>query len=85
MGLFNFLTHEIAMDLGTANTLIIHNDEIVSVRFQFQRNVLSEKAGVDFVIQRGDLFEKRARLMEAWADFTANAPASGNVVVALRA
>src|SRR6185437_12855112 len=25
----NFLTQEIAMDLGTANTLIIHNDEIV--------------------------------------------------------
>src|SRR5882762_5401472 len=29
MGLFNFFTQEIAMDLGTANTLIIHNDEIV--------------------------------------------------------
>lgn len=29
MGLFNWLTQEIAIDLGTANTLIIHNDEIV--------------------------------------------------------
>lgn len=29
MGLFNLFTQEIAMDLGTANTLIIHNDEIV--------------------------------------------------------
>src|SRR6478609_8425799 len=29
MGLFNFLTSDIAMDLGTANTLIIHNDKIV--------------------------------------------------------
>lgn len=29
MGLFNFFTQEIAMDLGTANTLIIHDDEIV--------------------------------------------------------
>jgi rod shape-determining protein MreB len=29
MGLFNFFTQEIAMDLGTANTLIIHNDEVV--------------------------------------------------------
>jgi len=29
MALFNFLTQEIAMDLGTANTLIIHDDEIV--------------------------------------------------------
>ena len=29
MGIFNFFTQEIAMDLGTANTLIIHNEEIV--------------------------------------------------------
>ncbi|MDR1887504.1 MAG: rod shape-determining protein [Prevotellaceae bacterium] len=26
---FSFLTHDLAMDLGTANTLIIHNDKIV--------------------------------------------------------
>jgi rod shape-determining protein MreB len=29
MGLFNFFTQDIAMDLGTANTLIIHNDQVV--------------------------------------------------------
>jgi len=29
MGLFSFLTQEVAMDLGTANTIIIHNDKIV--------------------------------------------------------
>jgi rod shape-determining protein MreB len=29
MSAFSFLTQEIAMDLGTANTLIIHNDKIV--------------------------------------------------------
>lgn len=29
MGLFNFLTQEIAIDLGTANTLIIHNGQVV--------------------------------------------------------
>ena len=29
MGLFNWFTQDIAIDLGTANTLIIHNDEIV--------------------------------------------------------
>ena len=29
MGLFSFLTQEIAMDLGTANTIIIHKDKIV--------------------------------------------------------
>ena len=29
MGLFNLMTKEIAMDLGTANTVIIHNDKVV--------------------------------------------------------
>jgi rod shape-determining protein MreB len=29
MGLFNFFTQEIAIDLGTANILIIHNGEVV--------------------------------------------------------
>jgi rod shape-determining protein MreB len=29
VGLFDFLTQEIAIDLGTANTLIIHNDKVV--------------------------------------------------------
>jgi rod shape-determining protein MreB len=27
--MFNFLTQEIAIDLGTANTIIIHNDKVV--------------------------------------------------------
>ena len=29
MRLFNFLTQEIAIDLGTANTIIMHNDKVV--------------------------------------------------------
>ena len=29
MGLFSFLTQEIAIDLGTANTIIIYNDKIL--------------------------------------------------------
>ena len=29
MGLFNFFTQEIAIDLGTANTLIIYKDKVV--------------------------------------------------------
>ena len=29
MGLFSFMTQEIAIDLGTANTVIIHNDKVV--------------------------------------------------------
>ena len=29
MGLFDLLTYDIAIDLGTANTLIIHNDKVV--------------------------------------------------------
>ena len=31
MGFFDFLTEEIAIDLGTANTLIIHNDKVAKV------------------------------------------------------
>ena len=29
MGLFTFLTQEIAIDLGTANTIIIYNGKVV--------------------------------------------------------
>jgi rod shape-determining protein MreB and related proteins len=29
MALFDFLTQDIAIDLGTANTIIIHNDKVV--------------------------------------------------------
>lgn len=29
MGFFDFLTEEVAIDLGTANTLVIHNDKVV--------------------------------------------------------
>lgn len=29
MGFFSFLTQELAIDLGTANTIIIHNDKVV--------------------------------------------------------
>ena len=29
MGIFNFLTQEIAIDLGTANTLIIAHDKVM--------------------------------------------------------
>ena len=29
MKLFNFFTQEVAIDLGTANTLIIHNNKVV--------------------------------------------------------
>src|SRR3984957_18808288 len=29
MGLFSFLQQDIAIDLGTANTIIIHNDKVV--------------------------------------------------------
>jgi rod shape-determining protein MreB len=29
MGAFSFLTQDLAIDLGTANTLIIHKDQVV--------------------------------------------------------
>jgi integrase len=35
---------------------------------------------VEAAYRRGDLFEKRRKLMEAWADFCAKPAASGNVV-----
>jgi integrase len=35
---------------------------------------------VDAAYQRGDMFEKRKRLMADWADFCARAPAGGKVV-----
>jgi integrase len=37
-------------------------------------------AGVEAAYQRGDLFEKRRRLMQAWADFCAAPPRAGRVV-----
>ncbi|MFA6127068.1 MAG: rod shape-determining protein [Bacteroidales bacterium] len=46
MGLFSFLTQEIAMDLGTANTIIIHNDKIV----------VDEPSIVAIDVQTGKLF-----------------------------
>ena len=30
MGFFDFMTEDIAIDLGTANTLIIHNGKVVA-------------------------------------------------------
>jgi len=35
---------------------------------------------VEAAYRRGDLFDKRRRLMEAWAEFCASKPASGNVI-----
>jgi rod shape-determining protein MreB len=29
MGILNFFTEDIAIDLGTANTIIIHDDKVV--------------------------------------------------------
>ena len=29
MGIFNFFTQDLAIDLGTANTLIMHKDKLV--------------------------------------------------------
>jgi hypothetical protein len=35
---------------------------------------------VEAAYQRGDLFEKRRRLMEAWAQFCASGAAAGQVI-----
>jgi integrase len=53
----------------------------------FQREVaeaaLAHVVGdkVEAAYRRGDLFEKRRRLMDAWAGFCAKAPAAGEVVL----
>ena len=39
---------------------------------------------VEAAYRRGDLFEKRRRLMTAWADFLSRAPADAAKVVSLR-
>jgi hypothetical protein len=38
---------------------------------------------VEAAYRRGDLFEKRRRLMEAWAEFCARKPAASGKVVAI--
>ena len=55
MGLFSFLTQEIAIDLGTANTIIIYNDKIV----------VDEPSIVAIDVQTGKLFAlgEKARQM----------------------
>jgi integrase len=40
---------------------------------------------VEAAYRRGDLFDKRRRLMEAWAEYCAKAPAEKGSVIALRA
>jgi integrase len=40
---------------------------------------------VEAAYRRGDLFEKRRRLMEAWAEYATKAPAASGDVIALRA
>jgi integrase len=39
---------------------------------------------VEAAYRRGDMFEKRRRLMDAWAEFLAKAPAEHGKVVSLR-
>ena len=50
MGFFDFMQEAIAIDLGTANTLIIHNDKvvvdepsIVAKIFNLEKLLLSER------------------------------------------
>ena len=44
MGFFDFMQEAIAIDLGTANTLIIHNDKVVVDEPSIvARNIRTEK------------------------------------------
>ena len=55
MGFFDFMTESIAIDLGTANTLIIHNDKVVVD----EPSIVAKEVKTDKVIAIG----KRARQM----------------------
>jgi integrase len=50
------------------------------------RAALGQTVGnkVDEAYQRGELFEKRQRLMDTWADYCASVSIAGNVVVPMR-
>ena len=58
MGLFSFFTQEIAIDLGTANTLIIWNDKVV----------VDEPSIVAKDIQSGKLLLLEKGATNAWKD-----------------
>lgn len=55
MGLFSFLTREIAIDLGTANTVIIYNDKVVVD----EPSIIALERGTSKIIAVG----KRAQMM----------------------
>ena len=59
MGFFDFMTESIAIDLGTANTLIIHNDKVVVD----EPSIVAKEVRTDKVIAIG----KRARQMHGKA------------------
>jgi len=50
MGLFDFFTHQIAIDLGTANTLIVFHDDVVVD----QPSILARERGTKKTIAVGD-------------------------------
>ena len=61
MGFFDFFTEEIAIDLGTANTLIIHNDKVVVDSPSIvARDIMSSKiiaAGKEAAMMQGKTHE----------------------------
>lgn len=56
MGFFDFLTEDVAIDLGTANTLIIHNDKVVVD----SHSIVARDRGTGKIIAAG----KEAALMQ---------------------
>ncbi len=61
MGFFDFFTEEIAIDLGTANTLVIHNDKVVVDSPSIvARNIMTGKiiaAGKEAAMMQGKTHE----------------------------
>ena len=54
MGVFGFLTQEIAIDLGTANTVIIMNDKVVvdDCRFRNEAQLIKNLGGALWYVER---------------------------------
>ena len=67
MGLFSFFTQEIAIDLGTANTLIIHNDKVVVDEPSIVAKDIQSSKIVAIGKGRNKCMEKRTKKLKPFA------------------
>ena len=84
MGFFDFFTEEIAIDLGTANTLIIHNDKVVVDSPSIvARDILTNKiiaAGKEAAMMQGKTHENIRTIRPLKAGVIADFDASEKMI-----